>query len=138
AEIGCGAGDVLHALAARFPRSRFTGIDAGVARPARQRAASRRSHRAGRPTPTIRRADARTIANDRYDVVLSIEALHEMEGADEIARAVRESLTDRGVLIVIEPCLADDDPLVRKYLTSLSALYCIRSAPGALGAAADE
>jgi hypothetical protein len=115
-EIGCGRGDVVDALAARFPASQVMGLDSGAT-----------------PRPAIRREDATAIADESFDVVLSIEALHEIRDAEGVARAARAAIGESGVFVVIEPCA--DDPMAARYLTSLSALHCL-PVGGGLGAAA--
>jgi hypothetical protein len=116
-EIGCGRGDVVDALAARFPASQVTGLDAGAT-----------------PRAAIRREDAGAIAFESFDVVLSIEALHEMRDAEGVVQAARVAIGETGVFVVIEPCA--DDPMAARYLTSLSALHCLPVSGGGLGAAA--
>jgi ubiquinone/menaquinone biosynthesis C-methylase UbiE len=120
AEIGCGSGSLLDALAARFPKARFTGIDAL----AQARESGRVSVRAG---------DASTVALQAYDVVLSVEALHDMADPATVLRAVRSAAGAHGLFVAIEPVA--DDPVAARYLSSLSALHCLPSG-GRLGAAA--
>ncbi|MEO8035211.1 MAG: class I SAM-dependent methyltransferase [Acidobacteriota bacterium] len=141
AELGSGAGDLLLHLAGRFPRSRFTGYEPDW----RRYELSRHRIEAGVATGSMQvlnRSAARLEGS--FDLIITIDSLHEMEEFEAVALAVAGALSAGGAWIVVEPALdtspaeAGQADVVERYLRSLSALYCRPAAPDSLGAAAAE
>ncbi len=121
ADLGCGRGDAVRALAGAFPAARLVGIDASppaIASAARD------------PGP----ANARFVVGSvpeleagAYDLVTCIDALHDLPAPADAAARVRMSLADGGCALVVEPCVewsGGPDALAR-LVSALSVLYCV-------------
>ena len=145
ADIGCGHGASTVLLAQAFPRSSFHGSDyhEGSIAQARKRAAD-----AGvSDRVRFETASAQTFGGTGYDMVATFDCLHDMGDPVGAARHVRESLTDDGTWLVVEPYAGDDvtdnlNPVGRLYY-SFSTLLCVPNAKSqhgehALGAQAGE
>jgi 2-polyprenyl-3-methyl-5-hydroxy-6-metoxy-1,4-benzoquinol methylase len=104
ADVGCGAGWSTLAMAKAFPQADVVGIDADPAS-----VYDARRNAAGRGIAVrfeIRTADA--VADDGpFDLVLVLEALHDMARPDEALRAIRESLAPGGSVLVAEEKVGD-------------------------------
>ena len=129
ADIGCGHGSSTILMAQAFPASRFVGSDyhpesIGVAR--------RRAEEAGvtdRVRFEVAAADA--AAGERYDLVTTFDALHDMGDPAGTARHVLEMLADDGVWLIVEPMAGDQvednfNPVGRAYY-GFSTLLCTPS-----------
>lgn len=135
-EIGCGTGQVLMHLSALFPRSTFVGIDTSseaiaIADAERTRRNGSASFHVGGDVP-----------KQRFDVVLTVDTLHEVARADRLAQSVRDALRDGGAWIVSEMQVADEvagnlNPVGRS-VAAVDALYCFRESPTAAGALIGE
>jgi hypothetical protein len=139
ADLGCGQGAVVLALARAFPRSRFAGFDADAASVA---AARRLAEQAGL-TGSVRFdvASAAELPGAGYDLVTSFESLHEMGDPLAVARRVRAALGPQGTWLIVEPFasgrLEDDIGPWGRLVSSMSALHCLPTSlsdgGGALG-----
>lgn len=99
ADLGCGAGNVARALAARWPQAAVTGIDADEAMLARARAAT-----AGDPRFAFVRADlAAWTPPARFALVFSNAALHWLDGHASLFPRLLEAVADGGALAVQMP-----------------------------------
>ncbi len=104
ADLGCGQGWSTIALARAFPGARVDGLDADDASIAEAR---RFAAEAG--------VDARFLAGDAtelrrhgpYDLVLILEALHDMARPAAVLRAARAALAAGGTLLVVDERVAD-------------------------------
>jgi ubiquinone/menaquinone biosynthesis C-methylase UbiE len=106
ADIGCGGGKALTILAARFPRSTFTGydIDEDALRIGRARAAE-----AGLGNVHYEAADvARLHLAHSLDLVLAVDAIHDQGRPQDVLRAVRRSLRAGGTFLMVEPLASGD------------------------------
>ena len=143
ADVGCGHGASTVLLAEAFPASSFAGSDYHDAsiELARKRAAD-----AGVTGQTsFETASAQTFSGDGYDLVATLDCLHDMGDPVGAARHIRESLAPEGTWLMVEPFagdgLADNlTPLGRAYY-GFSTFICVpagRSQPGgySLGAQA--
>ncbi|TDU91488.1 methyltransferase family protein [Kribbella voronezhensis] len=124
ADIGCGHGASTILMAKAFPRSTFVGADyhSGSIEVARQRAAE-----AGADI-TFEVAPATAFSGAGYDLVTTFDALHDMGDPVGAARRVRESLTEDGTWMVVEPMAGDRvednlNPVGRAYY-GFSTLLC--------------
>lgn len=105
ADVGCGHGASVIAMAELFPNSRFWGFD---------------SHPASIDTARDRAADAEvtdrvgfeTAAADeypgRYDLIAFFDCLHDMGDPVGAARYARQHLTPGGSVLLVEPFALDD------------------------------
>ncbi|HVE73486.1 MAG TPA: class I SAM-dependent methyltransferase [Mycobacteriales bacterium] len=129
ADIGCGGGRALCALAAAFPASRFTGYDLdeaalaiGTARAAEQ----------GLSNVTFERRDIAQLGQDgMVDVVLAVDAIHDQAAPQQVVEEVVKALRPGGVFMMVEPTASGDldedikDPMsVMGYATSLA--HCVQ------------
>lgn len=136
-DIGCGEGFVLRQLAETFPRSHFTGIDSD------ERAIARARELGGGKIDFHCTVD---VPSAKYDLVLTLDTLHEASAPYAMAVAVRRTLSKNSVWIIVEAAAGDTvasnlNPSGR-LLSAVEMLYCIptaldRGAPG-IGAMAGE
>ena len=143
AELGCGAGLHLAAMAAAWPHAVLIGYD--VDEVALGLAAQRLG---SNPRVRLRHADARRVADDKpFDLILAVDALHDMPDPSGVLSAARTSLADGGIITVVEVAYrpeftADPDEVDR--LGYLSSLFnCLHhqlehSGQTAIGAVARE
>ena len=135
ADLGCGRGGVVRALAAAFPSARWLGLD--VDEPALEEA--RRVPLGDRVR--FDRGSSDALAGE-WDLVTCIDALHDLPDPLTALRRIRSALGADGCAIVVEPCASGrPEPFVR-LLSAISTLYCVpvgRAGGGeGRGALADE
>jgi 2-polyprenyl-3-methyl-5-hydroxy-6-metoxy-1,4-benzoquinol methylase len=104
ADIGCGAGWSTIAMARAYPYAEVIGFDADEAsvNDARQNAGMR--------GVSVRFAvrDAETVVSEGpFDLVLVLEALHDMSRPREVLQAVRQALAPGGSVLVADEKVAD-------------------------------
>lgn len=137
ADVGCGAGRALIALAQAFPRSRFVGYDVLALAVAQ---ASARAVTAGvADRVTFRHLDVIDGLQSQYDVITTFDVIHDSPDPMGILRAVRRALAPDGTFIWREISSKDvpednTGPLATvKYCLSLQ--YCLTTslAEGGLG-----
>lgn len=139
ADLGCGQGAVVLALARAFPRSRFFGFDADAASIAAARDRAEQAGLGGRVRFEV--VSAAGLPEAGYDLVTSFESLHEMGDPLAVARRVRASLDPGGAWLIVEPFasgrLEDDIGPWGRLVSSMSALHCLPTSladgRGALG-----
>lgn len=146
ADIGCGYGTSTILLADAFPASRFTGFDFHDHSIAHARQAARNAGVTDRVDFEV--ADALTFPGDSYDLVLFVEALHDMGDPVAVARHARDTLAPDGVLVTLDPVAGDSlaenlaDPMaglnyaVSTFLCTPTSLA--QHGPHALGGMAGE
>lgn len=139
ADVGCGAGVALIALAREFPESRFVGYD--ISRHAIE-AGRKRVAEAGVTNVELVHAGADDLPTDpTYDLVITFDCLHDMPRPDDAARAIRRAVKDDGTWLVKEirstGSFADDrrNPVLA-LMYGMSVTVCLQSSlsePGAEG-----
>jgi SAM-dependent methyltransferase len=98
ADVGCGAGVALTALAEAYPASTFDGYD--LSRHALDRAEARVSAM-GLANVALHQERAENLpAGAGYDLVLTFDCIHDMTRPAEAIRAVRRALADDGTWLV--------------------------------------
>jgi len=135
-EIGSGTGDVLLHLSELFPQSTFLGLDSNpaataVAEAERVRRGARARFQSGDRVP-----------DGQFDVVLTIDTLHDIPGPERFASAVRDALRADGYWIIAEMKAGNDvtenlNPVGRA-LAAVDALYCFPASGMARGALTGE
>jgi SAM-dependent methyltransferase len=143
AELGCGGGFYLDAMATAWPTAELIGYDPDPV--ALALAAERlRSNRRVR----LRPVDARRVVDDLpFDLILAVDALHDMADPAGVLNAARNALAKAGVIAIAEAPYPFEfsgqaDPAERLgYLTSL--FNCLHhqiqhSGAGAVGAVVRE
>jgi SAM-dependent methyltransferase len=127
ADVGCGAGRALIALAQAYPRSRFTGFDTVAAQVERARANARAAGVEDRVRFEVR--DATAGLPDRYDLICTFDVVHDCPDPVGLLRAVRAALRANGTYLCLEmkcgDTLADNlNPSGALYY-GVSVLYCL-------------
>lgn len=145
ADIGCGYGSSTILMAQAFPSSTFVGSDPHGPSIEAARKAAADAGVADRCHFEV--ATATTFSGTGYDLVTSLDCLHDMGDPVGAARHVRASLADTGMWMIVEPNAADrlEDNLnpVGRIFYSASTLICIPNSRSqdvglALGAQAGE
>jgi SAM-dependent methyltransferase len=118
ADVGCGHGASTIVMAQAFPRSSFVGFDyhAPSIEVARERA--REAGVADRVRFEV--AGAKDYPGTGYDLVTFFDCLHDMGDPVGAARHVRDSLTDDGTWMLVEPFANDE---VQDNLTPVGRVF---------------
>ncbi len=106
ADIGCGHGAALIQLATAFPRSTFAGFDNHEESITTARARAAAAGVADRVTFEV--ASATDFPGRDYDLLLTLDALHDMGDPIAAAAHLRQALAPHGTWLVAEPHAADD------------------------------
>ena len=139
ADVGCGAGVALLALAEAFPRSTFVGFDVSRLAVERARAKARES-RIGNVEFRITEA-ASLPTTPPFDLILTFDCIHDMPRPWEAIVAIRRALAPDGIWIIKDirsgPDWSDNlrNPLLAM-MYSTSVATCMSSAmsePGGAG-----
>ncbi len=126
ADVGCGAGWSTFAMARAFPHTDIVGFDADAASvydAQRNAAAQGITMRFD-----VRAADAVADAGP-FDLVLVLEALHDMARPDDALRAIREALAPGGSVLVADEKVGDhfhapgDD--IERLMYGWSIVHCL-------------
>ncbi len=145
ADIGCGYGSSTVLMAQAFPNSTFIGSDPHE--PSIEAARKAAADAGIGDHCQFEVATAADFSGTGYDLVTSLDCLHDMGDPVGAARHVRSSLADDGVWMIVEPNAADrlEDNLnpVGRIFYSASTLICIPNSRSqdvglALGAQAGE
>jgi 2-polyprenyl-3-methyl-5-hydroxy-6-metoxy-1,4-benzoquinol methylase len=98
ADVGCGSGVALCTMAASFPSSRFEGLD--PSRHAIERARAKAAG-AGLENVEFRTAGADDLPGDnRYDLVMTLDCLHDMPRPADAAAAIRRAVRPDGTWLI--------------------------------------
>ncbi len=139
ADVGCGAGVALTALAETYPRSTFHGYE--LSRLAVERARTRVLEAGLTNVEIINRRAEELPDGDDYSLVLTFDCLHDMTRPDAAAAAIRTALADDGTWLVKEIRCDDTwvgnrrNPMLAMFL-GFSITSCMSSAlsePGGAG-----
>jgi ubiquinone/menaquinone biosynthesis C-methylase UbiE len=130
-DVGCGRGRALLQLAARYPRSQFTGYDLSEAalREARDRAAD-----LGLPNLTFECRDLtafdETAEDAAFDLVTAFDAIHDQAAPQRVLNGIRRSLKPSGTFLMQDIRASSqlekniDHPL-GPMLYTLSTMHCM-------------
>ena len=139
ADIGCGAGVALTALAEAYPASTFHGYD--LSHHALMRANARVAAMDLGNVELFERRAEEVPAGAGYDLVLTFDCLHDMTRPDDAARAIRAAIADDGTWLIKDIRCADSwsdnrqNPMLAMFL-GFSVSSCLSSAmsePGGAG-----
>lgn len=128
ADVGCGHGVSTILMAEAFPNSHFFGFDYHASSIARARALA---HEAGVRNVTFDVAAAKAYPGKEYDLVACFDCLHDMGDPVGAASHIRETLTDDGTWLIVEPFAHDTleenlNPVGRVYY-GFSTTLCVPS-----------
>jgi SAM-dependent methyltransferase len=104
ADIGCGRGGAVLAMAQRFPQSKVFGFDLHEGS---IEYATRKARELGVSNATFAVAAAKTFPGGDYDIITIVDALHDMGDPVGAARHVRQALRPGGAWMVVEPLAGD-------------------------------
>jgi SAM-dependent methyltransferase len=135
ADVGCGAGHAAIRLAEEFPRSTFAGFDAFPGQIERARAAADAAGLADRVQFEV--ADAANGLPGRWDVISTLDVVHDAIDPRGLRTGIRRSLADDGTYLMLEINCADDHaenhgPLAT-VMYGFSLLYCMTTSLAGLG-----
>jgi 2-polyprenyl-3-methyl-5-hydroxy-6-metoxy-1,4-benzoquinol methylase len=126
ADVGCGVGWSTIALARAYPNAEVTGYDldtASIAEAAKNAAVEG-------VAVQFSRKDATRLADEGpFDLVLVLEALHDMAHPTNVLKAIRDALSPRGTVIVADEKVADrfyapgDD--IERLMYGWSIVHCL-------------
>ena len=128
ADVGCGQGFSTLAVARAFLGAHVDGLDADPASIADARALAHDAGLDGRVR--FRQADAGELAaHGPYDLVLVLEALHDMSRPLDALRAARAALAPGGTVLVVDERVADaftaPGEEVERMMYGWSVLHCL-------------
>ncbi|MDE3179448.1 MAG: methyltransferase domain-containing protein [Acidobacteriota bacterium] len=128
ADVGCGRGAALLQVAARVPNSRFTGYDNYAPGIEYANENARKHGLSGRLSYEVRNS-ASLPQTAEFDLVMTLDCLHDMVDPEGCARSIRGALKPDGTWFVIEPNMADKleqniNPIGRLFY-SVSTLQCM-------------
>jgi SAM-dependent methyltransferase len=104
ADVGCGAGWSTIAMARTFPRAEVIGFDADDA----SIADARHNAAAHGASARFETRDAAAIADDGpFDLILVLEALHDMARPADVLRSLRQALAPGGCVLVADEKVAE-------------------------------
>jgi SAM-dependent methyltransferase len=104
ADIGCGRGGAVIAMAQRFPRSTVFGFD--LHEPSVEHA-TQKARELGVSNARFAVAAAKTFPGGDYDIITIVDALHDMGDPVGAARHVLQALKPGGAWMVVEPLAGD-------------------------------
>lgn len=144
ADVGCGLGASTILMAKAFPKSVFFGFDS---HPKSIETANKRAAAAG-VADRVKFAVAKStdFPGTGYDLVAHFDCLHDMEDPTGAAKHVRETISDDGTWMIVEPFASDKpeenhNPVGRVFY-SASTMLCVPHSLShdgpALGAQAGE
>lgn len=130
ADIGCGYGAAVVALAQAHPASRFTGFDYHDGSIAQARKAAAAAGVADRVTFEV--AEATAFPGSGYDLVTFVDALHDLGDPLGALRYTRDALSVDGTVLLVEFAtedrLEDNFSPLGRLLYASSALVCTPNA----------
>jgi SAM-dependent methyltransferase len=128
ADMGCGTGYALALMAARFPRSVFTGYDLSeeAIAEARRAAAERGLANASFAVQDL----ARLEPAEPCDLVTAFDAIHDQADPAGVLRRVRAALAPGGIFLMLDPCASSrlEDNVgapMAPYLYTISTMHCM-------------
>jgi DNA-binding SARP family transcriptional activator/SAM-dependent methyltransferase len=105
ADVGCGHGFATLLMARTWPASTFVGFD--VHEPSIATARARALEAGDPPNVTFRVADAAAIRSRPFDVIVFLDALHDLGDPPAALRQAHELLVDGGIVVAVEPWSLD-------------------------------
>ena len=127
-DVGCGRGKALLHLAARFPNSRFTGVDVCTETCS---AATAEAASLGLKNLTFKAIDAaKWDAREAFDLVLAFDAIHDQPAPDRVLQNIRRALRPNGLFLMQDIAAAScvhgnmNHP-VGPFIYTISCMHCM-------------
>lgn len=136
-DVGCGSGRVIHALAERFPASRFTGYELSAEAVAEARTGAQDL---GLRNTRFEVRDVADLAIERsFDLVTAFDAIHDQARPEAALRVIAAALRAEGVFLMQEvrasSHVEEDVQLpLAPFLYTVSCLHCMTVSLAAGGA----
>jgi 2-polyprenyl-3-methyl-5-hydroxy-6-metoxy-1,4-benzoquinol methylase len=130
-DAGCGRGLIVQKLAARFPRSRFVGMDLAVEAIAYARAAARLARLDNVEYVAADLSDFdRTAAPESFDLIAAFDAIHDQAQPLAVLRGIHRALAPDGVYLMQDISGAgqvheDVDHPLGTLLYTVSCMHCM-------------
>jgi ubiquinone/menaquinone biosynthesis C-methylase UbiE len=137
ADIGCGSGRAVCALARAFPTSRFTGFDVSPQAIARARAEAADGRLANASFEVRDAADLRM--REAFDLITAFDSIHDQARPGEALRAIARALRPGGAFLMQDvqgtSCVGEDagNPIA-PFLYAVSCMHCMSVSLAAGGA----
>lgn len=132
-DAGCGSGQALVALAQRFPRSRFLGRDLCEEAIARARGAAQDAELSNLTFERMDLAQLRDV--ERYDLILSFDAVHDTKDPEALLSALHRALRPGGLHVMqdIAGSARLEDNVDMPFAPFLYTVSCMHCTPVSLG-----
>lgn len=128
ADVGCGRGRAVNMMAARFPRSRFLGLDFSEQSIEWARAEAGRE---GLANARFLVQDAATFGGPpAFDLITAFDAIHDQARPRKVLRGIREALRPGGIFLMVDIAASShleknlDNPLAPFFYTA-STMHCM-------------
>ncbi len=105
ADVGCGAGWSSIALATAYPQATVEGYD--VDGPSVELARSNAHELGVAERVTFHHVDGEELSGREFDVVFAFECIHDMPHPVEVLAAARRTLSEDGVMVVMDEAVAE-------------------------------
>jgi SAM-dependent methyltransferase len=126
-DVGCGAGWSSLALARAYPAATVHGVD--IDAPSIEMAQGHLEANGLGERVRFTHGDAAALAQGAYDVAFAFECVHDMPRPVDVLAAVRRSLADDGVMVVMDEAVADsfapDGDEVERLMYGFSLFVCL-------------
>lgn len=127
ADVGCGSGAAVLAMAQAFPDSEITGFDVDARSLERARA---KADQEGLTNARFEQLGAESLPSDPpFDLVTTFDVVHDIAKPREALRAIRNALAPGGTYLMVEPTVGDtlEDNLNPggAMMYAMSTLHCL-------------
>jgi SAM-dependent methyltransferase len=120
ADLGCGRGGLIRALAAAFPSAWWLGLDVDD-----QGLAQARRDSAPLGDRVRFACGSSESLTGEWRLVTCVDALHDLPDPLAAARRVRQAVARDGCFLVVEPCVSGRPEVFVRALAAVSTLYCV-------------
>lgn len=127
-DLGCGSGFALVHMAKEFPNSRFTGYDISEEAIGRGKAHAEQS---GVSNVNLIAKDVATIDDsDKYDLILTFDAIHDQADPDRVLKNINLALKDDGVYLMQDIAGSSHvhnniDHMIGPFIYTISCMHCM-------------
>lgn len=127
-DLGCGSGFALVHLAKEFPNSKFTGYD--ISEEAISRGNAHAAEQGVGNVNLIAKDVAEIDDVNKYDLVLTFDAIHDQADPDRVLKNINSALKDDGVYLMQDIAGSshvhnNKDHLIGPFLYTISCMHCM-------------